>query len=53
MTKYLGICAIVFGALVLTCSYLFDLVDYNFVQGIGLLLIIFGFVGHIWLQRRA
>lgn len=53
MTKYLGICAIVLGALVLLLSYLLDWVDYNFVQGIGLLLIIGGFVAHIILQRRA
>lgn len=51
--KNLGICAIILGVLVLVLSYAFDLVDYNAVQGVALLLIIGGLVGHIILQKKA
>lgn len=53
MKRYGGIWAIVLGTLILVLSYLFDWVDYNWVQGIALLCIICGLVGHIILSRKA
>ncbi len=53
MKRYGGIWAIVLGTLILVLSYLLDWVDYNWVQGIALLFIICGLVGHIILSRKA
>ena len=53
MKKYIGIAAIVLGALLLVVSYLTDnWVDYNSVQILALLLIIAGIVGHIIITKR-
>ena len=57
--KYTGIIMIVVGALALVFSYLSDrylgsgTVDYNWVQGIPMLLIIAGLVVHIIMSRKA
>lgn len=53
MTKYAGVCAIVFGTLVLVLSYLLDWVDYNWVQGFALVCIIGGLIAHIILSKKA
>ena len=53
MKKYIGIAAIVLGALLLVVSYLTgNWVDYNSVQILALLLIIAGIVGHIIITKR-
>ena len=52
MKKYLGICLIVLGALVLLASYCFELVDYNPVQFTGLGLIIAGLITHIAITKK-
>ena len=57
--KYTGIIMIVVGALALVFSYLSDrylgsgTVDYNWIQGIPMLLIIAGLVVHIIVSRKA
>ena len=53
MTKYAGVCAIVFGTLVLVLSYFLDWVDYNWVQGLALVCIIGGLIAHIILSKKA
>lgn len=53
MKKYIGIAAIVLGALLLVVSYLTgSWVDYNSVQILALLLIIAGIIGHIIITKR-
>lgn len=53
MIKYAGVCAIVFGTLVLVLSYFLDWVDYNWVQGLALVCIIGGLIAHIILSKKA
>ena len=50
--KYLGIILIVLGALLLVLSYLVDLTDYNWYQGLCLLMIIGGIIAHIMMQKK-
>lgn len=53
MKKYLGIAAIVLGAILLVISYLTDsLVDYNSFQILALALIIVGIIVHIIITKR-
>lgn len=52
MKTYLGILLIVLGTIILVLSYILDLVDYNAVQGVGLLAIIAGLVTHIVLSKK-
>lgn len=53
MKNYLGVLAIVLGALILFLSYWLELVDYNSVQFTGLGLIIAGLIGHIYLTKKS
>ena len=51
--EYIGIAAIVLGALILVISYFtHTLVDYNGVQVLALVLIVAGIVGHIIVTKR-
>lgn len=53
MKNYIGIAAIVVGALILVISYFTNtLVDYNWVQLLALLFIVAGIVGHIIVTKR-
>lgn len=53
MKNYIGIAAIVLGALILVISYFTrTLVDYNWVQALALVLIVAGIVGHIIVTKR-
>lgn len=53
MKNYMGIVAIVLGAILLVISYLTgSLVDYNWVQILALLLIVAGIVAHIIITKR-
>lgn len=53
MKNYIGIAAIVLGALILVISYFTNtLVDYNWVQILALLFIVAGIVGHIIVTKR-
>ena len=53
MKNYIGIAAIVLGALILVISYFtHSLVDYNGVQVLALVLIVAGIVGHIIVTKR-
>ncbi len=52
MKKYIGICLIVLGALILLISYFAELVDYNSVQFSGLGLIIAGLIAHIVIMKK-
>ena len=47
MKLYSGIICAIVGALILICSYLFDGVDYNWIQYIGVLFVIAGIFVHI------
>ena len=53
MVKYLGVFAIVLGAIILFLSYCLELVDYNIVQFSALALILIGLVAHIFLTKRS
>lgn len=53
MKNYMGIVAIVLGAILLVISYFTgSLVDYNWVQILALLLIVAGIVAHIIITKR-
>lgn len=53
MKNYMGIVAIVLGAILLVISYFTgSLVDYNGVQILALLLIVAGIVAHIIITKR-
>ena len=53
MKKYLGIAAIVLGAILLVISYLTNsLVDYNSFQILALALIVIGIIVHIIITKR-
>lgn len=52
MKIYYGIITAIVGALLLILSYLVGWVDYNFVQGFGILLIIVGIGLHIYFNYK-
>ena len=52
MKLYYGIITAIVGAFLLILSYLFDWVDYNFVQFLGVLLVIAGIGCHIYLNYK-
>ena len=52
MKIYYGIITAIVGALLLILSYLVGWVDYNFVQGLGILLIIVGIGLHIYFNYK-
>lgn len=52
MKLYSGILVAIIGAFTLILSYLLGGVDYNFVQGVGILLVILGIGLHIYVNYR-
>ncbi len=52
MKLYSGIIVAIIGAFTLILSYLLGGVDYNFVQGLGILLVILGISLHIYVNYR-
>lgn len=52
MKLYSGILIAIIGAFTLILSYLLGGVDYNSVQGIGILLVIVGICLHIYVNYR-
>ncbi len=52
MKLYYGIITAIIGALLLIISYLAGWVDYNFVQGLAILLIIAGIGMHIYFNYK-
>ena len=49
---YSGIIVAIIGALSLILSYLLDGVDYNIVQGLGILLVVAGICLHIYVNYK-
>jgi len=52
MKLYSGIITAIIGALILVLSYIFDWVDYNFIQFIAVLIIIIGIGIHIYVNYK-
>lgn len=52
MKLYSGIITAIVGAVLLVLSYLFDWVDYNFVQFLAVLIIIAGIGLHIFVNYK-
>ena len=52
MKLYYGILTAIFGALLLVLSYFAGWVDFNFVQYLGILLIIVGIGLHIYINYK-
>lgn len=52
MKLYSGIIVAIVGALLLILSYLLSWVDYNFVQGLAILMIIAGIGLHIYVNYK-
>lgn len=50
--KNLGLLLIVLGAIILVLSYAFNWVDYNWVGGTSLLIMIIGLIVHIIMNKR-
>ena len=56
--KYYGLIGVVLGALVLVISYMSDkyldsgATDINWIQGLGFLLIVAGFITHIVINKK-
>lgn len=50
--KYLGLLLIILGAIILILSYTLGWVDYNWVNGGALLLMIVGLIAHIILNKK-
>ena len=50
--KNLGILLVVLGTVVLVLSFSFGWVDYNWVDGTALLLVVVGIVVHIIMNKR-
>ena len=52
LLKNLGLLLIVLGAIILILSYAFSWVDYNWLNGGSLLLIVIGLIVHIITNKR-
>ena len=52
MKLYSGIITAIVGAVLLVLSYLFDWVDYNFVQFLAILIIVAGIGIHIYVNYK-
>ena len=52
MKLYSGIICAIIGAIILILSYLFDGVDYNWIQYLGILFIIAGIGTHIFVNYK-
>jgi hypothetical protein len=52
MKLYSGIICAIVGALILICSYLFDGVDYNWIQFLAILIVIGGICLHIYVNYK-
>ncbi len=50
--KNLGIIFIILGTVILLLSYVFNWVDYNWPNGLALLMIVGGIVTHIIMNKR-
>ena len=52
MKLYSGIICAIVGALILICRYLFDGVDYNWIQFLAILIVIGGICLHIYVNYK-